>query len=396
MTSCAQSASASEVEDIKLLTGRLQPIVVANQIDLLDDEDQCEQVLNQMRLRLGMNSATLIGISARNALTGILGNDKQLLRQSGWPRFLDSLLSGFLPSRFGQRFAFVNGEVLRLLRQIRKVLSEALEELEQREAVGESLRAELAQKEAHIKAIEVDMEEWRPLERQIPEIPKIVMLKKAGWLTTPIAQCEEILSHFTFPANLHTIPVEDVQLWKKSIQSISDDLAKLTAELSGLINRSREIETLQRNQQEKEDSLKERQRILAEKHLIVQTLSFRYRKQLELEETVVQRSQMLVRNQAEAATLEAQLFTDRINHLSYEYVNFIFDGLSALQKAHQTAIKDRRETQERLTEAVRQSRLQYWARPTRLEFESKVALGLLEALARDVAAADHLFQPVEV
>jgi GTPase SAR1 family protein len=393
VTSCAQSASASEVEDIRRLSGRLQPMVVANQVDLLDDEDQRERVLDQMRIRLGMNSASLTGVSAKLALKGMIEDDKALVRQSCWPTFLDSFLSGFLPSRFAQRFSLAFGELLQLLHQTQKTLEQALAELEHRESVGEYEREELARREAHVKHIELGLEVWQRYDRYFPEILKPAY-EKTGWLSTPIAECQTTFSYLTFPSDVRALPLKDAAVWSSTIQNMVNDLAKLRAEFPSQAERSREVEAIHKVQREREDSSTDCQRAFSEKNSIFQTFSFRYRKKLEEERIAIFESGRQVDKQLTSAKLEVQAYVDRVNSLRNTYVSFIDTGLSTLKRAHKTALREREKTQERLKEAEHQIGLQSWARPTYLEFESKISPDLLQAAVTDTASATEVFQPI--
>jgi hypothetical protein len=173
-----------------------------------------------------------------------------------------------------------------------------------------------------------------------------------------------------------------------------NDLAKLRAEFPSQAERSREVEAIHKVQREREDSSTDCQRAFSEKNSIFQTFSFRYRKKLEEERIAIFESGRQVDKQLTSAKLEVQAYVDRVNSLRNTYVSFIDTGLSTLKRAHKTALREREKTQERLKEAEHQIGLQSWARPTYLEFESKISPDLLQAAVTDTASATEVFQPI--
>lgn len=93
----ARSATRSEVAEIEALGKRLKPFAIVNRIDNIDEEEETvEEVLNNVRRRMGKYVQEVIGVSAKMAKEAIITDDEEKLQESGWKSFREKLDSHFI------------------------------------------------------------------------------------------------------------------------------------------------------------------------------------------------------------------------------------------------------------------------------------------------------------
>ncbi len=87
-----RTAARTELSEIAALGNRLKPLAIVNRMDAIDlEEETPEEVLDNIRQRLGDTVQDVIGISALQAKTAMNANDNALLVQSGWTNFYNQL-----------------------------------------------------------------------------------------------------------------------------------------------------------------------------------------------------------------------------------------------------------------------------------------------------------------
>lgn len=87
-----RTAARTELSEIAALGKRLRPLAIVNRMDAIDPEEETpEEVLNNIRQRLGNTVQDVIGISALQAKTAMNANDNAMLTQSGWTNFYSRL-----------------------------------------------------------------------------------------------------------------------------------------------------------------------------------------------------------------------------------------------------------------------------------------------------------------
>lgn len=93
----ARSVTQTELREIKALGERLKPFAIVNRIDNIDDEEETvEEVLSNVKHRLGNSVQGIFGLSALQAQKAIQSNNNEQLQESGWAYFLEQLEEHFL------------------------------------------------------------------------------------------------------------------------------------------------------------------------------------------------------------------------------------------------------------------------------------------------------------
>ena len=83
-------ATRSELSEIEALGKRLKPVVVVNRIDDIDEEEETiDEVLQNVRKKLGDNVSDILGVSAKQAQKALISGDTQALAESRWTQFMD-------------------------------------------------------------------------------------------------------------------------------------------------------------------------------------------------------------------------------------------------------------------------------------------------------------------
>lgn len=117
LMSAQQPAKASEVHVLESLDPRLKPIVLVNQIDLIDEEeDDLEDILHDVRQKVQGHARSVHGISALKALEGGLTDNKAEIDASNIGEFFDLLRNEVLPHRDEYRMHTLVHETATLLR----------------------------------------------------------------------------------------------------------------------------------------------------------------------------------------------------------------------------------------------------------------------------------------
>ena len=395
VTSCAQSASAAEVEDILKLKGRLRPLVVANQLDLLGDEDETHLALDRMRVRLGLNSMSLVGLSARYALEGIETHDRQLVLRSRWPIFYETFISSFLPARYAERFAVVFAEILRVLDLIGHRLSMETTELQRRESAATHAATEVERAQAQVDTLTTAAGVWERLKKPISDIP-VLNSDNEQWLTRPLEQCIQSFSRMEFPPDISSLPIPQSTELQSEADRLQHVLGPLKLRAAEYVTRGQEIEGDQRRQSLAEISLRQRELQFKQKHAVVQFLSFRYRAELEEEGRRLQAERENVDRCVANVRSEAQTYVDEVNRLVRDYVHFIKRGYEIVASALEEERRRLAAAQSRLRSAEKQRDLQSWARLTANRFTTEVRPLIWEAAMTDIASARRLFDGTEL
>lgn len=117
----ARSATRTELAEIEKLGQRLKPFAIVNRIDNIDEEEESiEEVLATFSRRIGKNVKLVVGISAKMAKEAMAKDDVELLANSGWKHFQETMDSYFV------------AESDRLkLKSVREKLAEMLQALQQ-------------------------------------------------------------------------------------------------------------------------------------------------------------------------------------------------------------------------------------------------------------------------
>ena len=112
-----QPAKASEIHVLESLDPRLKPIVLVNQIDLIDEEeDDLEDILNDVRQKVQGHVRSVHGISALKALEGTMNDDESEVEESNIHEFFNLLRNEILPRRDEYRMHTLVHETATLLR----------------------------------------------------------------------------------------------------------------------------------------------------------------------------------------------------------------------------------------------------------------------------------------
>lgn len=86
--SVEKPASRTELAEIETLGERLKPIAIVNRIDTIDEEEESvEEVLDNIRRRLGDSVQTVLGVSAKEAAQAMAEDNQQRLQECGWQDF---------------------------------------------------------------------------------------------------------------------------------------------------------------------------------------------------------------------------------------------------------------------------------------------------------------------
>ena len=86
--SYAKAGSRTEMAEIRSLGYDLRPIGIVNRIDEIDpDEEDVDEILDDLKKRLGDNLSHIVGVSAFEAREAQKSNDLQRLENSNWEQF---------------------------------------------------------------------------------------------------------------------------------------------------------------------------------------------------------------------------------------------------------------------------------------------------------------------
>lgn len=89
---CGQTASRTELAAIEELNARLKPIAIINKIDAIDEEEESlDDIITDAKRKLKNKVSQVIGVSAQLAMNGILNNDSESLKLSGWENLKTAL-----------------------------------------------------------------------------------------------------------------------------------------------------------------------------------------------------------------------------------------------------------------------------------------------------------------
>ncbi len=92
-----RSVTQTELREIKALGERLKPFAIVNRIDNIDDEEESvEDVLSNIRKRLGNSVQGIFGLSALQAQKAIQTRNEYDLQECGWAVFVEQLEAHFL------------------------------------------------------------------------------------------------------------------------------------------------------------------------------------------------------------------------------------------------------------------------------------------------------------
>ncbi|EKQ57241.1 MULTISPECIES: dynamin family protein [unclassified Clostridium] len=88
MFSYAKAGSRTELAEIKSLNNNLKPIGVVNRIDEIDpEEEDADELLDDLKKRLGDAVSHVVGVSALEAIESRRNNDISRLKSSRWDQF---------------------------------------------------------------------------------------------------------------------------------------------------------------------------------------------------------------------------------------------------------------------------------------------------------------------
>ena len=107
-----RSVTRTEIAEIEALGVRLKPFAIVNRIDNIDEEEETiEEVLNNIRKRLGDFVHEVIGVSARQACEAVVNRNDVLLEESGWRRFLAKLEDHFIECSAHLKLTSIKGKI---------------------------------------------------------------------------------------------------------------------------------------------------------------------------------------------------------------------------------------------------------------------------------------------
>lgn len=93
----ARSVTRTEIAEIEALGQRLKPFAIVNRIDNIDEEEETvDEVLDNIKKRLGGFVQAVIGVSAKQAKEALADNDEKKLACSRWAEFTSILGSHFV------------------------------------------------------------------------------------------------------------------------------------------------------------------------------------------------------------------------------------------------------------------------------------------------------------
>lgn len=389
VSTCAQSASAGEANDIKRLTGKLRPFVVANQTDLLTEDDELASVLERMRVRLGFDSATLIGLSSRAALEGLTKNNKKQVRDSGWPQFVDAFFRMFIPTRHAQRFAMMSGEVLRLASSTSEQIIEAMKSLltsesELRAAEGALLKA----REKH-EALSKCHGAWSTSSTVLLTISQLDGWQYEG-LSSRLDECEQLLSAIKLP-DLQGLQHSATITKTSQIASLKEQQAQLFSTITERRAKARTVEAAHIAHSQLETEIHARRAEFVGRQAIFQSLCFRYRKRIEEDELTANRERRVLDQQIAVAEAEVKNFIQQTTSVGNAVTNLVNSERSVADSERTKSKQNLDEAESRRVAAQHEVSIRAWARSARDKFEDDLRLKLLAALAQDFAQAQpHL------
>lgn len=100
MFSVEDPVSQTELDAMRRLGARLKPVALVNKMDTIDEEeDDPDELLEQIRIKLEDQVQTVIGISAKTALDLLAKNPKADLTESGLPEVEGYIEEEILPNR---------------------------------------------------------------------------------------------------------------------------------------------------------------------------------------------------------------------------------------------------------------------------------------------------------
>lgn len=86
-----QMGGKTEKEILQSFSERLKPLAIVNKMDLVDDDDELEELIEELKLNFKDDIVDVVPISAEYALQGSLENNKNLLKLSNINKVYDKL-----------------------------------------------------------------------------------------------------------------------------------------------------------------------------------------------------------------------------------------------------------------------------------------------------------------
>lgn len=136
MFSAEDPVSQTECDAMHRLGARLKPVALVNKMDTIDEEeDDPDELLEQVRIKLEDGVQSVIGISAKMALDALAKNPKADLSESGLPDVEKYIEDEILPYREDYKMNTLTDDLTQLLISV-------LEDLHEKEKILDGLKEE--------------------------------------------------------------------------------------------------------------------------------------------------------------------------------------------------------------------------------------------------------------
>lgn len=393
VTSCAQVGSAAEVRDLKNIRARQRTLIVANQIDLLDEEDNRAELLRQIGIRLERPSDSVLPLSARYAFEAILSNDRRGMASTGWQDFRERLVGALLPLKVAERVANIQCDLLAVIKGAESSLSASLQELRNREAKLASDLKAVSVAESRIAELRDGLQSWRAADR-VGAKSVAVSRTQVDWLSRPVRQSLDRIDTTYIAPRCNALLVPASAVWSIRMQKLEEERSVLKADGGLLISFAEEVEEAQRNQLEVEDTLAARRVAFDGTFALMRGLSFRRRRQLENDEDRARTEKAALVERVGQAQYRVQTWLNRVSANTDGLKALTAEAVRTLGEAELQAASAVAEASKTAAASQAFASAQAWAQEAWVHFDGGLRTNLLLAAVTDGASAKSVYDAI--
>jgi GTPase SAR1 family protein len=350
LLAAGQAGTASEDQDLRRLARDLNPIVVVNQIDQLDEEEEPISVaLSRIGNRLSLSKPPF-GISASLALSAMERGISSEIEESGWKAFESALLdllasqateirSSRVKTRLEDTFLLAQLEIEELLRERATALTDA--------QGGETM---LDAYKLGIKTLKRLETNWRDFLKQLAAEMKAM---NNGDITLYIrGRIAEKSMHSKISPDC-----DPSGKWSKQWSVLMSHLESLQPELSSALHEYHTFKSKETEHKKNQASHDAHVREFAKKGMIEQTFSVTERERMRATERRLEGKAKKIATEAQTVDLAVNAIASRLTRLAGEFeqlaegilqatTQVLADKTRALENHEQTALNAKRRLDE--------------------------------------------------
>jgi hypothetical protein len=390
VTSCGQSATASEMEIIKMLCNQIEPLVIANQTDLLGAEDERESSLERIRTRLKLSSSSFTGLSTIEALSGILSGDQKQIIASGWPLFLKTFYEFYLPSCQAKRFATLSGNLVSFVKSINILIDDEYIKYQDLESNKNMIHLKLNESIIAEESIRTTLDSFQKCLRNYSQIRK-PEIGATNWLVDCIIESIIILNNILLPTVTSDFPIDLKTSWNLRLNEFTERKSHLLSNLESLERECTLIQESHWKFRKENFAVLQRRTSFNEIHPLVKIFNFQARLDLEYDEVTMRALATKDKESVLSSTqLVAELVED-VNFFSVSVSKFLQDCADVLTRSLTDAQATRVHYQRLLEDAKHKYQAQQWVCDLRQKISYEISPDLLETFMKEFANSKHLF-----